>query len=134
MIYYLLRDSSPYSGCIVEVKMIFFDTFTMVAFRVRQPEQSFSQKIILLIPKGAGNVQESMSVRYASNAVLSPAKRSRSGMFMGEVYHCEGSQQRHLSLKQLHRGLRLHASPFSLVEKVSMGCTSTVVPLTSSPP
>lgn len=49
------------------------------------PAGQVAQYSLLLVPEGEGDVQASMGVRYASNAVLAPAKRSAACHVVGEV-------------------------------------------------
>lgn len=93
---------SLYRRDIVQVEVGFLDTLTMIAFWVRQAEQSLLEEIaiesqqdisyaeyiglLFLVPKGKRNVLKVVCVGDARNAVFSPPVRSRASVIVGKVW------------------------------------------------
>ena len=89
---------------VVEVEVAFFDGLAVVALRVRKAKETFlevaavgrtsareewvkegGRDLLLLVPKGKGNVHAAVGVRDTSNAVLAPAKGAAACHVVGEV-------------------------------------------------
>jgi len=66
------------------VKVTLLDALSVIPLWVAKPKQSLFQEIILLVPEAEGNINKAVRVRDTRDAVLSPAKGSRSGGFVGE--------------------------------------------------
>ena len=54
--------SAPHSRRIIQMKGSVLDRFTMITLWIGESEESFFQKIVLLIPEAECNVQESVGV------------------------------------------------------------------------
>ena len=72
-------------GRAVEVEVVFFDIFPVVALAVRQAEHALFEDGIPAIPQGYAETQQLLTVADTSNAVLAPAIGARSGLVMCEV-------------------------------------------------
>jgi hypothetical protein len=71
---------------VVDMKMSFLDTLSVVSLRIGQSEQTFLEEFIFLVPKAKGNILESMCIRDAGDAIFSPSESSRSGVLVWKVY------------------------------------------------
>lgn len=49
-------------GRVVEVEVRFLETFAMIALGVAQPEQSFLQELVLLVPEREGDILQAVGV------------------------------------------------------------------------
>lgn len=72
-------------GGVVDVKMSFLETLSVVSLRVAQTEQSFLEKFVLLVPESKGDMLVAMSVTDTSYAIFSPSESSRTGLVVGEM-------------------------------------------------
>ena len=67
------------------MKVRFFDTFSVVTLRIREPEKALFQEVVLLVPETEGYVEKAVSIGYSGYAVLAPTEDSGSCMVVGEV-------------------------------------------------
>src|SRR6516225_10220232 len=72
----------------VEVEVIFFNVFAVIAFASSQAKQPLLENGILSIPQGKGKTDHLMAIGDTGNAVFIPAVRFRSGVIMGQVVPC----------------------------------------------
>src|SRR5215469_12940390 len=73
------------SGRAIEVKVVFFNIFTVIAFTVREPKQSLFEYWIGAVPKRYGEAEKLLVVGEARQPILAPPVGTRSGLVMGEV-------------------------------------------------
>jgi len=72
----------------VEVKVVFLDVLTVVAFRIREPEKPLFQDRIFVIPQGQREAKQLMVIRNSAQPVFSPAIWPGAGLIVAEV--CPG--------------------------------------------
>src|SRR5262249_15588683 len=72
----------------VEIEVILFNVFTVIAFTSGEAKQPLLENEILSIPHGEGKADHLMAVRDTCNAVFIPAVRFRSRVIVREVVPC----------------------------------------------
>src|SRR5205085_4262831 len=72
-------------GGAVEVKVVFLDVFTVVAFGAGQAEEALFENRVLLIPQAEREAQVLAAVANAQQAVFAPAEGAAAGLVVGEV-------------------------------------------------
>ena len=56
----------------VEVEVLFFDVFAVVAFGVGEAEESFFEDIVFAVPESDGEAESASSVRDAHESIFTP--------------------------------------------------------------
>src|SRR5262252_2949825 len=69
----------------VEVKIVFFDVFSVVAFAVGQAEEPFLQNGIFSVPEGKRKTEPLLFVGQTSQTILAPTIGPRAGMVVRKV-------------------------------------------------
>src|ERR1700761_155678 len=69
----------------VEVEVVFFKVFAMVALAVRQTERTFFENGIFAIPQGHAETQQLLVIADPSKTILAPVIGARPGLVMSEV-------------------------------------------------
>ena len=72
-------------GGAIEVVVIFFDIFAVVAFVAGEAEEAFLEDGVLVIPEGEGEAEAAFAVGNAQEAVFAPAVGAGAGVIVGEV-------------------------------------------------
>src|SRR5688500_19480499 len=71
--------------CIVEIEIIFFDVFAVIAFTIGQAEVPLLQNGVDAVPQGECKAQALPIVRDAGDAVFAPAIGARARLIMAEI-------------------------------------------------
>ena len=69
---------------IVEIEVILFDVFTVIALRRNQPERSFLKNGIALVPKTKSKHEQLVAVANSCEAVFSPSISAASSLTVGK--------------------------------------------------
>src|SRR6266481_1931366 len=69
----------------VKVEVILFDILTMVAFAIRQSEETLFENWIVAIPQGHAKAEKLLLIADAGKTILTPVVCARTGLVMGEV-------------------------------------------------
>ena len=69
----------------VEIEVILFDIFAMIALVAGQPKQAFLEDRIPAIPEGEGEADELMPIADASDTILAPAIGLGTGLIVGKI-------------------------------------------------
>src|SRR5258708_27794886 len=69
----------------IEVEVIFFDILTVVAFAVRQPEQTLFKNWVVAIPQAYAKAEQLLVITDTGEAVLAPVIRAGASLVMGKV-------------------------------------------------
>ena len=72
-------------GGAVEIVVVFFDVFAVVAFVAGEAEEAFLEDWVLVIPEGEGEAEAAFAVGDAEQAVFAPAVGAGAGVIVGEV-------------------------------------------------
>ena len=68
----------------VEVEVIFFDVFAVVALAVGEPEEPFFENRVFPVPEGECKTEPLLFVADAPQTLLTPAIGPRTGLIVGE--------------------------------------------------
>jgi hypothetical protein len=68
----------------IEVEVIFFDVFAVVAFAVGEPEEPFFENLVFPVPESECKTEPLLLVADAPQTHLAPAIGTRTGLIVGE--------------------------------------------------
>ena len=68
----------------VEVEVIFFDVLAVVAFAVREPEETLLEDRVFPVPEGERKAEALFVIGDPSDTVLAPAIGARTGVIVGK--------------------------------------------------
>src|SRR4029077_5993003 len=72
-------------GSSIQIKVVFLYVFAVVAFEVRQPEETLLQKRIALVPERESEADSLMAVAEAGDAVFTPAIGAGASLVVSKI-------------------------------------------------
>src|ERR1700756_2548731 len=72
-------------GCAVKIEVVFLDVLAVVAFTIRQTEETLLKDWIPPIPKSDGEAELLLVIGNSSQTIFSPAVSPRTGLVMADV-------------------------------------------------